>query len=172
MLLTEIAEAMVTMLNSSPGKWTEVAGVEARTTLDYVTCMAKGTLQVLVVPEMVQYNLEQSTHLRGSRRGSAIHQIEAVKFVTLMVGKSFESLPTSDDVTPWDESKELLNIRERATQFLIANPITVNGKQLKLADIEEIPVDELELDNRNFVAVTQFGYEIGQCGSGPDLLSS
>ena len=171
MLLTAIAEALVTKLNSSPGRWTTITGVVAKPTLDWVTCLDRTSLQVLIVPEMVQYSLEQSQTLRGSKAGQT-HQVETIKFITLMVGKSFTELPTDDDVTVWEEAKSLLDIRERVTQFIIANPISISGRTIKLADIEEIPVDELELDNRNFVAVTQFGYEVGQCGSAPDLLSS
>lgn len=171
MLLTELAETITTKLNSSQEKWTSETGVTARTTLDWVTCLSKTSIQVLVVPEMVQYTLDSSLPLRGSKRGT-FNQVEALKFVSLMVGKSFESLPTDDDVTPWAESKELLNIRERVTQYLLANPIVFGGKTYGIADVEEIPVDELELDNRNFIAVTQFGYSVGQCGSAPDLLSS
>jgi hypothetical protein len=60
----------------------------------------------------------------------------------------------------------LLDLRERITQLIIANPIP----KAKLIDIEEMPVDEMQLDHRNFNAVTQFGFNLGQCGSGPDLL--
>lgn len=171
MLLTELAETVTSLLNSSQERWTAVEGVTVRTTLDWVTCLSKTSLQVLIVPEMVQYNLDGSLPLRGSRRGT-YNQVEATKFISLMVGKSFETLPTNDDVTPWAESKELLNIRERITQYLLTNPITFGGKVYGIGDVEEIPVDELELDNRNFIAVTQFGYSVGQCGSAPDLLSS
>lgn len=171
MLLTELAETVTTLLNSSQESWTEDSGVVVRTTLDWVTCLSKTSLQVLIVPEMVQYNISASTSIRGTRRGR-YHQVETTKFVSLMVGRSFLSLPTNDDVTPWAESKELLNIRERITQYLLSNPITFGGKVYGLGDVEEIPVDEIELDNRNFIAVTQLGYEVGQCGSAPDLISS
>jgi len=162
MLLTEIAEALVELLNSSPEKWTTESGIVARTTLDWSTCLRKTTLQVLVVPEMVQYNLESAGHRKR------FVNLSTMKFVSIMVGKGFSSLPTDDDVAPWDECKEMVNIRERITQFVIANPIP----GISLQDIEEIPIDELELNHRNFLAMNQLGYEIVQCGSGPDLLSS
>jgi hypothetical protein len=161
MLLTEIAEALVELLNSSPEKWTTETGIVARTTLDWSTCLRKTTLQVLVVPEMVQYNLESAGHRKR------FVNVPALKFVSIMVGKGFNSLPTDDDVAPWEECKEMVNIRERITQFIIANPIA----GISLQDIEEIPIDELELNHRNFLAMNQLGYEIIQCGSGPDLLS-
>jgi hypothetical protein len=162
MLLTDIAIALRDLLNLSPEKWSAQAGIEARLTLDWVTCLQKTSLQVLIVPEMVQYNLEQSDRRRR------FTNVQATKFITIMVGKGFESLPTNDDVTPWEESKELLDVRERITQFVIANPLP----GLALIDIEEIPIDELELNHRNFIAVNQLGYQVIQCGSAPDLLSS
>lgn len=162
MLLTELAEAIRDLLNSSPESWTEEVGVEARVTLDWSTCLKKTELQVLVVPEMVQYNVEQAGHRKY------FVNMPRMKFVSIMVGKGFNSLPTDDDVAPWSECKEMVNVRERITQYIIANPIP----GLSLQDIEEIPIDELELNHRNFLAMNQLGYEIIQCGSGPDLLSS
>lgn len=161
MLLTTLTDTIVTSLNSSPEIWTELS-VTAVATLDWSGCLTKTQLQVLIVPEMVQYNLEQSARRR------TIITTNSVKFVSVMVGKGFESLPTGDDVAPWADCKAMLDIRERITQFLISLPIS----GVALIDIEEIPVDELELNHRNFVAVTQFGYEDLQCGLGPDLLSS
>jgi hypothetical protein len=162
MLLTEIAEAVAELLNSSPGSWTTESGIEARVTLDWSTCLKKTSLQVLVVPEMVQYNIEAAGHRKR------YVNVNTMKFISIMVGKGFTSLPTNDDVAPWAECKEMVNIRERITQFIIANPIA----GISLQDIEEIPIDELELNHRNFLAMNQLGYEIIQCGSGPDLLSS
>ena len=162
MLLTELAEAIAELLNSSPEKWTTETGIVARVTLDWSTCLKKTSLQVLVVPEMVQYNVESAGHR------SRFVNMSSMKFISIMVGKGFSSLPTNDDVAPWEECKEMVNVRERVTQFIISNPIP--GASLQ--DIEEIPVDELELNHRNFLAMNQLGYEIIQCGSGPDLLSS
>ena len=162
MLLTEIAEWIVTQLNSSPEKWTEDSGVVARNTIDWATCLRDSNIQVLVVPEMVQYNMEAST---GRTRKITVNTL---KMVSVMIGKGFTSLPTNDDVAPWAECKELLNVRERVTQFLI----DAHDPRFTLVDIEEIPVDELELNHRNFIAVSQFGYELLQCGSAPNLRSS
>lgn len=162
MLLTELAEAIRDLLNSSPESWTEEVGVEARVTLDWATCLKKTELTVLVVPEMVQYNVEAAGHRKY------FVNMPRLKFVSIMVGKGFNSLPTDDDVAPWVDCKEMVNVRERITQYIIANPIP----GVSLQDIEEIPIDELELNHRNFLAMNQLGYEIIQCGSGPDLLSS
>lgn len=164
MLLADIAEAVADILNSSPGKWTTEPGVVAKVTLDWAGCLRKTNLQVLVVPEMVQYDLENSS---GRRKFIGVN---SVKFISVMVGKGFDSLPTSDSVAPWEECKELVSVRERVTQLLIANKATI--PDANLIDLEETPVDEMAIDHRNFVAMTQLGYEVIQCGSGPDLLSS
>ena len=162
MLLTEIAEAIVELLNSSPGSWTTESGIVAKVTLDWSTCLKSTDLQVLVVPEMGQYNMEASGHRK------VYINTNKLKFVSIMVGKGFDSLPTDDDVAPWSDCKEMMDVRERITQFMIANPI----EGIALQDIEEIPVDELELNHRNFLAMNQLGYEVIECGSGPGLLSS
>jgi hypothetical protein len=117
MLLTEIAEAIVELLNSSPGSWTTESGIVARVTLDWSTCLKSTDLQVLVVPEMVQYNMEASGHRK------VYINTNKLKFVSIMVGKGFDSLPTDDDVAPWSDCKEMMDVRERITQFMIANPI-------------------------------------------------
>lgn len=162
MLLTELAETIAELLNSSPESWCgDETGIEARVTLDWAGCLRKTALQVLVVPEMNQYQTEAAGHRKH------FVNIGTLKFISIMVGKGFNSLPTSDDVAPWEETKSLLDIRERVTQFVIANPI----EGASLQDIEEMPVDELELNHRNFLAMNQLGYEIIQCGSGPDLSS-
>src|SRR5690606_2650730 len=163
MLLTEIAEAVRDTLNSPPGKWA-TGNTGAKVTLDWAGCLSKTDLQVLIVPEMVQYDLENSS---GRRKFIGVNTI---KFISVMVGRGFNSLPTSDSICPWPEAKELMDVRERVTQFLIANSALTG--EVKLVDLEETPVDELALDHRNFVAMTQLGYEVIQCGSGPDLLSS
>jgi hypothetical protein len=157
MLLTDIAEQLTTLLNTSPEEWTTESDVVARTTLDWATCLRKSTLQVLVVPEMVQYNIEQS------QRRLTFTNANTMKFISIMVGRGFNDLPTDDDVAPWSECKALMDTRERITQFIIANPL----EGIDLMDIEEIPVDELELNHRNFIAVNQLGYQVIQCGSRP-----
>jgi len=154
MLLTDIAVAIKDLLNSSPGEWTSEAGVVARVTLDWATCLNKTELQVLVVPEMVQYNIEQS-----DRRRKFI-TVNSMKFVSIMVGRGFTDLPTDDDVAPWAESKTLMDTREKITKYIISHPLP----GIDLMDIEEIPVDELELNHRNFIAVNQLGYQVLQCG--------
>ena len=162
MLLTTLAETSVTLLNTSPEKWqAEEPYITARITMDWVTSLKATELQVLVVPELVQYDMESS----GGRRHPAVI-VESTKFVSVMIGKGFSGIDLNNDVAPWSESKALLDLRERITQLIIGNPIP----KAKLVDVEEMPVDEMQLDHRNFNAVTQFGFNLGQCGSGPDLL--
>jgi len=161
MLLTEVAEAVTTSLNLSPGSWSGDATLRAKESLDWVSCLRKTELQVLVVPDTCAYNLETIS----SRR--RVITTECVKTLVIMVAKGFVGLSTENDVAPWTEVKELLNIRERISQYLLATPL----EPLKIVGIEEVAVDELEIDHRNFMAMTQISYQVIQCGSGPGLLS-
>lgn len=162
MLLTQLAQELTDNLNSSPEKWCEESGVTARLTLDWATCLNSDVLQVLIVPDFVQFNLEQSQGRRGW------HQLNTTKYISVIVGRKFQLRPTSNDVAPWVECKSLVDTRERIVQFALANPVS----GYKVTEIEEQPIDEMELNNRNFVAVSALGYGVEQCGSGPDLLSS
>lgn len=162
MLLTEVAEAVTELLNSSPEKWCGDEDLRAKEALDWITCLRKTELQVLIVPDSCAYNLENVS----ARRRQVL--TETTKTVVVMIAKGFIGLDTDNDVAPWSESKELLNIRERISQFLLANPI----EGLKIVNLEEVAVDELEIDHRNFMAMSQISYQVIQCGSGPGLLSS
>jgi hypothetical protein len=161
MLVTEIAEAIVTLLNLSPEKWT-TANVQAKVVLDWATCLNKTQLQVLVVPDTCTYNLEESSNRRN------VVRVNTTKSIVIMVARGFVGLDNENDVAPWSETKVLLDTRERISQYLLANPIP----NLKIVELEEVAVDELEMDHRNFAAMTQIGYQVIQCGSGPGLLSS
>lgn len=163
MLLTTLVEAVVAIINSSPEKWrgAEGAGISAVPTMDWVTCLSSTTdLQVLVSPEFNQYNLEGSTGRR------TILSFTTAKYISITVGRGFKELPTNNDIAPWTECKAILNLRERITQHVIANPIA----GLKIVDLEELPPDELQLDKRNFNSTIQIGFGTEQCGNGPDLL--
>lgn len=147
MLLSELSEQLLAILNSHPEG---LGGVVARLTVDWVTALEQEGLQVILTPQFVQYTAEES---QGRRQQITIH---TVKYISLIVAKSLEQLPTSGDVAPWEETKDLLDIRERCEQYLIINwPAGT-----RLVDIESSQVDELQLDHRNFNAVTSFGYEI------------
>jgi hypothetical protein len=163
MYLDELVDAVVELLNSSQESWVGDFEVEAQPTLDWATCLTKTELQVLVVPDINGYNLEQSLGRRN------YIQLNTTKNIMVMVGKGFELLSESDDVAPWEESKVLIRLRESIAKFLIANsPI----EKMKLISVEDVPIDELEMDHRNFIAVVQLAYEDLTCGSPQELQSS
>jgi hypothetical protein len=162
MYLDDLVDAVVELLNSSQENWAGGFEVEAEATLDWATCLEKNALQVLVVPDINTYNLEASPGRRN------YIQLNTQKNIMVMVGKGFNLLSESDDVAPWDETRVLIRLRETIGKFLIANPI----ENLRLLSIEEIPIDELELDHRNFVGVIQASYQDLTCGSPQELQSS
>jgi len=162
MYLDELVDAVVELLDSSQEIWAGDLEVVPEAAVDWATCLLKQQLQVLVVPDVNAYNLEQSPGRRTPI------QLNTSKNIMVMIGKGFELLSESDDVAPWTESKVLIRLRESIAKFLIANQI----ENLKLISIEEVPIDELEMDHRNFIAVIQVAYQDLTCGSPQGLQSS
>lgn len=146
MLISELAEALVETLNSHPGKdWPD-----AEVALDYVGVMATPGLKVIVSPDLVQLTAEVS---QGRKQFLNIY---SVLLVHLIVGRSFEGLSLGSDVAPWSECKELLDVYQK-TQKVLA--FTWPSKT-RLVSIEPQPVDEQQMDYRNFNVFTTFGYEV------------
>ena len=155
MLLSELAEAIRDIVNNAPEKtWPD-----AKVALDYVTCLSSSSeMQVIVTPELVQMQRESS---QGRRRIVKLHE---VLLIHLIVGKGFEDLPTNEDVAPWDECKEILDIHHKIQRYVMFNW----PPGLTLVDAEPQPVDEQQLDHRNFNVFTTFGYEQFVCDSGQE----
>lgn len=148
--LSQLAETITTILNANlPPE------IRAVTTLDWVAYLTSNKdLTVLVCPDLNQYNIETST---GRKR---LLQVHVTKYINVIVGKTFVGIDQSGDVAPWAESVDIINTREMIEEILIAN--WPEGTQL--VSIESAPIDEQELDNRNFSSITAFGYDVMQCG--------
>lgn len=145
--LTTIAELMAAHLNSSPENWGGDAGIEVKTELDPLLCMLP-ELGVYIVPVTNNYSF-QGSHTRGSAK-----QIYVVSFCSLIVSKVFEDLPTGVGVTSWEEAKQIVDIRQQAELFLMK--LHIPG--LTLEEIESSDMEEVQMDVRNFAAITNFGY--------------
>lgn len=149
--LSQLAEDVTAILNNHlPPE------IRAVTTLDWVAYLTSNKqLTVLVCPDVNQYNIETST---GRRR---LVQVHVTKYINVIVGKTFVGIDQSGDIAPWSESVDIIDTREMIEDILVAN--WPNGTQL--VSIEAAPIDEQELDNRNFSSITAFGYDVMQCGS-------
>lgn len=154
MLLTNLVETLVTYLNSNTEVWAEELSIAAKAELD-PSAIVLSDLGVYLVPNFVAYNLE------GIKpRGQAIGTNDTL-YVDLIVSRVFSELPSGDGVANWNEAKVLMNIRERCERRLIA----WDGVGLTIVSIDPNPLVQLELDHRNFVAITTFGYEQTSCKS-------
>ena len=153
MRLTELAETIRDYLNTTPGEWDQGLGLEALVAIDWVNALKQPGIQVIISPELNQYTIDNSA---GRKR---IITLDTIKYIHLIIGKTFESLPNTDDVAPWDELKQIIDLREDLESLLIGNwPL---GTQL--VDVETQPIDEQQLDYRNFNALTSFGYQVPKC---------
>jgi len=158
MLLTELAEAVTAHLNSSPERWAGDLEVIAKTELDPSLTMLK-ELGVFILPQFVDYNMEVS-----AARGAPQVFVNMLH-VSLIVSKVFEELPIDVGVANWSEAKVILDIRQRAEIWILqfATP------KLTLMAVDPNALEELELDNRNFVALTTFSFQQSSCAT-KDLL--
>lgn len=158
MLLTELAENLTKYLNDNKTSW-DGGSITVKTELDPDKFMLE-ELGVYVVPLFSLYNADEG-------RGRAVRQgvIETL-YVNLIVSKVFVELPISDGVANWDEAKPIITIRQKAERFLMGwdgTDISSVQQHIALASVDPQPVEELELDNRNFVALTTFGWEQKVC---------
>lgn len=150
MLLSELAEEIVSILNAAPDKdWPD-----AEVALDYVGCLSTSSgMKVIITPELVQQTVESS---QGRRR---LVNTNEILIIHLIVGKRFTDMPNNDDVAPWFECKELLDIYHKSQRFLMFNW----PEKVRLVSVEPHPVDEQQMDYRNFNVFTTFGYEQITC---------
>lgn len=146
MMISELAETLVETLNSHPEK----SWPDAEVALDYVSVLSSPGLKVIVSPDLVQLTAEQS---QGRKQFLNIHQ---VLLVHLIVGRSFDGLIKGNDVAPWSECKELLDVYQKTQRILAFNW----PARTRLVSIDPQPVDEQQLDYRNFNVFTTFGYEV------------
>jgi hypothetical protein len=158
MLLTTLAEAVTAHLNSSPERWAGDLEVEAKTELDPSKMMLQ-ELGVYVMPQFVDYSMEIS----GAR--GAPQALVNILHISLVVSKVFEELPIDVGVANWSEAKVIQDVRQRAEIWILqfATP------KLTLMGVDANALEEIELDNRNFVALTTFSFQQSSCAT-EDLL--
>lgn len=159
MLLSELAVNLTAHLNTNKAKWT-TSNITVKTELDPYLCILP-ELGVYIVPGFIQYNVSAS----GTRPRRVVGQTNNTLFCNLIVSKVFTELPTGDGVANWSEAYPIVDLRERAERYLMK--YTFPG--ITLASVEPQPIEEAELDNRNFIAMTTFGFEQTECVSEHEL---
>lgn len=152
MLLSALCEALVAHINSSPETWrpTGDTTTEAKVGMDIMQIMLPD-LGVYVIPGVVESVLEASQGRRG------VVKATQNLVVTTAVTREFQGYPVDEGIVPWSEAKILLDVRQNVEDRILSY------KGLKLVDSTPELINELELDNRNFVALTTWAYEQGIC---------
>ena len=165
MLLTELTDLIVEQLNDKQSLWKPPGlVVKAIPTIDWVGAIYETGFKVLVVPELIQYNIgEDNTREK-------VKTLSKIKYISVLVGKTFTSKTDINQAATWDETKDISDARERIEDLLV----TTNyfPQKLTLVEVESQPIDEQELDRRNFNAVTSFGFENIECGLNQELPST
>jgi len=153
MLLTELAESVTAFLNDRRADWAPES-VTAKTELD-PDKMLLNELGVYITPLVVNYGFDGV-----QSRGGAI-TIQRSMRLALIVSRVFTELRPmgSDGVTTWEEAKNLVDCRERAEKVIIQ----YQTSSLSLLDVDPDPIEELELDHRNFIAMTSFTWQDIEC---------
>ncbi len=157
MLLTTLAEEVTAFLNNDVSIWTPET-ITVKTELDPYLCLLS-ELGVYIVPGFIQLNIAAS----GTRpRSRPPPQSNRSLFFNLIVSEVFDDLPTGDGVANWGEAKAIVDTRQRAEERLMQFKSS-SSSSLTLVSVEPQPIDEAELEVRNFIAMTTFGYEETVC---------
>jgi hypothetical protein len=159
MLLTDLAESLTAHLNTNKDKWT-TEDILVKTELDPMLCMLSA-LGVYIMPNYILYLIDNAK-VRDERV-----QITQQLMCSLIVSKVFTGLPTGDGVANWSEAKPIIDTRQRTEECLLE----YGNSALTLASVETQDVQEVELDNRNFIALSTFAYEQVVCVSAHVLRS-
>lgn len=160
MLLTELVENVVYRLNQNKSVWVPNGkSVVAKPCIDWVTEVYNPGFKVLVVPELNQYLADET----NSREW--IKNLEVTKYLSILVNYTFEKSTYNDTAATWDESKLILDTKEHIEKFLIRE--SYQDIKMLITDIESQPINEQELDRRNFNAIITLGFNDLECSSTP-----
>ncbi len=161
MYLTEIAEAIVSAINTSPPeKWggglvlpddlpVLVEDLDPQTTTDNTEA------GIYVIPMYSEYDLGKS---REIGRGAKLAPIPTIRYLTVAICVPFSHKFEKNEatgVTPKAEWSVLSNLREDIEEFLLTTSIS----GLKVVSIESSPADEVALDSRLYLVPIIVGYK-------------
>ena len=167
-ILTNICENVKTMLLSlPPEKWgTIVPGNDIEGKIDIQLGLdpdeiVKATKRTLfIMPVILNYMIQDSASSRGRTKTSVL----TTALISTAIVIPFKSFMRGD-VCNWDEVRSIIKFRERLETNIMANDLKdANfGYEYSFKDCEpEAPV-EIELNQRNYVAVTDYTFELNKC---------
>lgn len=156
MRLTTLANNIYNTLNSAPeGTWSDlVPGTDLvlKRALDPSTELQGASGKLLVIPVVAEYDLASS-----NKRGT-LQQLVKKPRVAVVISYPFDTVDnTGFDVSSWDEVTKILNLREEVDEYLLS---TLDD--IETADTE--PAQELLLDKRWYLSMTEFYFENVVCG--------
>ena len=156
MLLTLLAEQVKARLNANKAIWLpDEIVTEAEVTIDWVTEICQPGFKILIVPELNQYTADE-TNSRERIKG-----LQVTKYLSIIVSYTFKEHTYNDTAATWAESKFIIDVRERIELFLLQQ--SYSDLDLLIVDIESQPMNEQELDRRNFNAITSIGFDEQLC---------
>lgn len=158
MYLTQLANTIVTSINSSPPeKWGGSTGtglvvptdVTAKFALDPFSDSNSSILDIYVIPGYIEF--------RRSQVRSKTGPIPTRKYVTVAIAAKIVSENNTPvyDVTTEAKAIALVDLKEDLDYFLNTLPVT----DATLADVETEPPDELEMKDSFFIVTTVLGYD-------------
>lgn len=155
-MLAELTESIVTFLNTqSSSVWGELIipnHLLAEPCLDPNQLLSAQERKLFVMPLITSFSPENMSGRDRRRSVTANLQIS----VALLI--PFQEF-SRKDVTDWDEVKRVLELRE----LIDLNIITADWRPYLLSDIDPQPPVEIELNQRNFLSVTDFSFQKQTC---------
>lgn len=165
MLLTELTELIVSILNDTRNIWKPANNVvTAVPVIDWVQTLYNPGLKVLVVPELNQYIIDESN------TREKVKVLSQVKYVSVLIGFTFTDPTLNNTAATWAQTKMISDTREHIENIITTTDYST--QKIALVEVEAQPIEEQELNRRNFNAVTSFGFENLQCGYNHELTST
>lgn len=161
--LTVLTDTIITTLNTAPnGTWSDhTVGigvndfVKATPVIDPENFFEGKKTGLFVVPVTMLYNRSAS----GGRR--RIVKLQKSPVIAICLSYRFpDHDPTGVDVSPWDEVKRLLNLREEIDEYLLTREWDWN-----ITGITAEPAQEIPLKARWYLSVTEIEFEGFACGT-------
>jgi hypothetical protein len=155
-MLGELTELIVTFLNNLDptelGEYKIPDFVQAEPCLDPQQLVSSTTTKLFVMPLITSFSPEEMTG-RIQRVG-----VTANLQISLALLIPFSGF-SRNDVSDWDEIKKVLELRELLDLRVIRN----NWQPYLITDIDPQPPVEIELNQRNFLSVTDFTFTKRVC---------
>ncbi len=155
-MLAELAESIQTYLNGLPpekwGQYVVPTFVSAELCLDPENLVRAKERKLYVMPFTTNYSMDQST---GRQRRVSIGVQLNISVALLIPFSEF----SRNDVTSWDEVKKILELREKIDLNIIRN----TWADYLITEVDPQPPVEIELNQRNFLSVTDFVFSTQSC---------